>query len=149
METKSQAYVAVKVDGVEYTKIPVVGTLVFFTNPTKDKLVNPPELTRHELDLFCPDETAFAFLIRGDFLEPLVYEGSYVVFSQARPAEVNDFVLVQSKSGLNYFGRLVEKDEFKVVLTTVIDTNLETIPVENISLMSRVILVAGDRKFKK
>ena len=149
METKSQAYVAVKVDGAEYTRIPVVGTLVFFTNPTKDKLVNPPELTRHELDLFCPDETAFAFLIRGEFLEPLVYDESYVVFSQARRAGAHDFVVVQTKTGLNYFGRLVEKDEFKVVLNTVIDTNLETIPIENISLMTRMILVAGDRKFKK
>ena len=149
METKSQAPVAVKVDGAEYTRIPVVGTLVFMTNPTKDKFVNPPELKRHELDLFCPDETAFAFHIRGDFLEPLVYDESYVVFSQARPAEENDFVLVQTKSGLNYFGRLVSKDDSKVDLSTVIDTNLDTIPVENISLMSRVILVAGDRKFGK
>ena len=149
METKSQAYVAVKVDGAEYTRIPVVGTLVFFTNPTKDKLVNPPEITRPELDLFCPDETAFAFHIRGDFLEPLVYEGSYVVFSQARPAEENDFVLVQTKTGLNYFGRLVSKDDSKVDLSSVIDTELETIPVEDISLMSRMILVAGDRKFGK
>lgn len=147
METKKQAPVAVKVDGVEYTRIPVVGTLVFMTNPTKGKFVNPPEISRPELDLFCPDGTAFAFHIRGDELEPLVRDGGDLVFTQARPAEENDFVLVQTKSGLNHFGRLASQDVGKVVLRTVKDTELDTIPTEDISLMTPLILVAKSRKF--
>lgn len=142
---------AVTINGVEFTRVPVVGTLIFMTNPTKDKFVNPPELSQPELDLLCPDGTAFAFLIRGEALEPAVCDGWYAVFSQDRPPEKGDLVLAQMKTGLNYFGRLCKSDDSKIVLRTPADVlALEnkdiTISTEEISLLTRMILASKERK---
>lgn len=142
---------AVTINGVEFTRVPVVGTLIFMTNPTKDKFVNPPELSQPELDLLCPDGTAFAFLIRGEALEPAVCDGWYAVFSQDRPPEKGDLVLTQLKTGLNYFGRLCKTDEAKSVirLPEIVRTpgNKEIeLSTEEISLMTRMILVSKERK---
>ena len=148
METKSQASVAVKVDGVEYTKIPVVGTLVFTTNPTKYKLVNTPEVGIPEIDLFCPDGTAFAFLIRGDMLDPVVPEHCCAVFSQDKEPVPKDFVLAQMKTGDNYFGRFQSfSDDKKQVLLHATNGEPVTLPAEDISLLSRMIAVTNDKKF--
>lgn len=144
METKSQAPAAFRADGASYTRIPVVGTLMFLENPTRDKFVNPPQMTSKELDLFSPDSTAFAFLIRGDALKPVVFDGWYAVFSQGKKPEAKDFVLVQMKTGLNFFGRLISSDDKKVVLLTPEDEEV-ALATEQIALMSRMVIVSKDR----
>lgn len=148
MDSKSKGPAAVTVEGVKYTKIPGVGTLGFFRNPTKDKFINPPERRLPEIDLFCPDLTAFAFLIRGDMLDPVVPDGRYAVFSQAKAPVEKDFVLAQMKSGLNFFGRVVSfSDDKKHVQLLILNGEPVTLPMEDISLLSRMIFVADGRRF--
>ena len=145
METKSQAPAAFRADGAVYTRIPVVGTLMFLANPTRDKFVNPPQMASKELDLFSPDPTAFAFLIRGDALKPVVFDGCYAVFSQQEEPTEKDFVLVQMRTGLNFFGRLLSSDKTKVVMRTPEDEEV-ALAAEQISLMSRTVIVSRDRR---
>ena len=144
METQRNTPVAT-VDGVDYARIPVIGSLLFVKNPTLSKFFYPKEFCSKEIDLLCPDLTAFAFLIRGVALEPVVCDGWYAVFSQDRPPEEKEFVLVQTKTEQNHFGRIVLKQRSGIVIRTPEEQEVE-IAADEIALMTRMLYVVKERK---